>query len=91
MAQALQFTKANNVLSVVDGYNNRWAYTGQCSLRMVVGDTAGATKYASYVLSCGADIIKFDQQDIYKIAGSDPSGTPATDFASIKAILPLYT
>lgn len=90
MGQALQFTKANATLSVVDGSNNRWAFTGQCSLRVVLGDTVGSPKVAYYVLSCGTDIIRFNQADIAKIAGSDPSGTIATDFASLKALLPLY-
>lgn len=88
----LRFTNAHTTLSVIDNVNgNQWKYTGQCSLRMVVGDTSGSTKYARYVLTCGNDIIKFSQQDINKIAGSDPNGTPATDYASIAALLPLYS
>jgi hypothetical protein len=86
MAQALQFTKAHSTLSIIDGTNNQWSITGQCNLTMVVGD--GQT--ARYVLSGGNTIVKFTQSDIYKIAGSNPSGTPSTDFASLTALLPLY-
>jgi len=90
MAQALQFTKANSTLSVIDGGGTQWALTGVCTLKMIPGDVSGSTKKADYTLSCTDEVIRFNQQDILKIAGSDPSGTPATDFASLKALLPLY-
>lgn len=88
----LRFTFAHTTLSVIDNVNgNQWKFTGQCSLKMVAIDVVSSTKTAAYTLTCGNEIIQFSQQDINKIAGSDPNGTPATDFTSIAALLPLYT
>lgn len=92
MAQSLDFTVAHSTLTIIDSVNgDSWKFTGQCSIRLKPIYVGTGTKTAQYVISCGTDIIKFNQQDIHTIATLAPNGTPATDFASIAALLPLYS
>lgn len=92
MGQSLNFTNAHTTLTVIDSVNgDSWKFTGTCSFRLKPLDVTSSTKTAQYVLSCATDIIKFTQADIHLIAGGAPNGTPATDYASIAALLPLYT
>lgn len=91
MAQSLDFTVAHATLTVIDSVNGcSWKFTGACSIRLKPLYVGTGTKTAQYVISCGTDILKFNQQDIHLIAGGAPNGTPATDYASISALLPLY-
>lgn len=90
MAQGLAFTKANSTLSVIDTNGSQWAFTGACTLNMNPGNLTSSPKTADYWLQGNGLTLRFAQVDIATIAGLAPSGTPATDFASLKALLPLY-